>query len=173
MAIRTIEKTIGNSVYTFNTMNTGNRVQFLARVTKAFGPSVGAFFGGISSNGAPDDVDTLEALKAQAALDNYEEGAKPLSSEQEILIAKQNDKQQKAMFEGVTKAVELLVTNLDKEIVPQLIKDLVTKSEVSIDNKPVNYDQDFDDLGDLFKLLIEILTENFGSVFTLGSVIKV
>ena len=172
MAIRTVEKTIGDHVYSFNTMNTGKRIGFLSRITKAFGSSITAFFGAVGGNTSPTDVDTLEAIKAQESLNYGIEGAKALTSEQEILLSKHADKQQQAMFDGITKAVELLVGNMDKENVEVLIKDLIVKSEVTIDNRPVNYDNDFDDLGDLFTLLIGIVQENFGSVFTMGSGIK-
>ena len=172
MAIRTVDKTIGDNVYSFNTMNTGKRIGFLTRITKAFGSSITAFFGAVGGNTSPEDTDTLEAIKAQEALNYLIEGAKALTSEQEILLSKHADKQQQAMFAGITQAVELLVGNMDKENVEVLIKDLIVKSEVTIDNRPVNYDNDFDDLGDLFTLLIDIVQENFGSVFTMGSGIK-
>lgn len=172
MAIRTVDKTIGDHVYSFNTMNTGKRVNFLTRITKAFGSSVTTFFGAVGGSSSPADVETLEALKAQEALNYSIEGAKALTSEQEILLSKHADKQQQAMFEGITKAVQLLVENMDKENVEVLIKDLVIKSEVSVDNRPVNYDNDFENLADLFGLLVEIVQEN-GLVFLTGNGIKV
>jgi len=162
MAIRTIEKTIGNSVYSFNTMNTGKRVEFLARITKAFGASITAFFN--STDTAPDDVDTLEAIKAFSE-------AKPLTPEQEVLLAKKQEKDNVKMSDNITKAVELLIQNMDKENVPALIKDLTVRSEVVINGKPLtNYDTEIEDLGELFQLLFSIVQENFGSVFTLSGV---
>lgn len=171
MAIRTVEKTIGEHVYSFNTMNTGKRMNFLTRMTKAFGESIPAFFGAVGGAGSASDVETLEAIKVQEALSFGIEGAKALTSEQEVLLSKHAEKQHQAYFDGITKAVGLLVNNMDKENVEVLIKDLIIKSEVSVDSRPVNYDNDFEELFDLFTLLFAIVQEN--GFFPMGNGIRV
>jgi len=159
MAIRTVEKTIGDSLYKINTMNNDKRIPLLARITKVFGQSLSAIFGGGES--APQDVDTLEAIKADQA-------GKTLTQEQEILLAKKAERDQQLFSESLSKAVGFLTSNMDKEDVPALIKELFDKSQVVKENTVVTYNDV--ELGELFQILLFIVQENFGSVFQLGGI---
>ena len=70
---------------------------------------------------------------------------------------------------GLQKAVELLVDNMDKEDVEQLIVDLM--KTVLKDGKPLNFNSEFTaDYGKLFKILVEVVKVNFGSLFQLSGI---
>ncbi len=159
MAIKTVEKMIGDSLFKINTMNNDKRIPLLARITKVFGQSLSAIFGGGES--APQDVETLEAVKANDA-------EQPLTQEQEILLAKKAEKDQQLFSESLSKAVGFLTSNMDKEDVPALIKELFDKSQVVKENTVVTYNDV--ELGELFQILLFIVQENFGSVFQLGGI---
>jgi len=159
MAIRTVEKTIGDSLFKINTMNNDKRIPLLARITKVFGQSLSAIFGGGES--APQDVETLEAIKASNA-------GQPLTQEQEILLAKKAEKDQQLFSDSLSKAVGFLTTNMDAETVPAIIKDLFRESQVVKDNTVIGFNDV--ELGELFHILVFIAQENFGSVFQLGGI---
>jgi len=70
--------------------------------------------------------------------------------------------------DGFLKAATLLVENMDKEDVVQLIKNLV--SSCRRDNKDINFDQDYScNYGELVKVLIEVVKFNFSDVFPKGA----
>jgi len=64
--------------------------------------------------------------------------------------------------DAIQKAVSLLVQNLDKDDVNDLIKGLL--SNTTVDGQPINYDLEFmGDLGTLFKVLKFVVGANYGS----------
>lgn len=64
--------------------------------------------------------------------------------------------------DAIQKAVSLLVQNLDKDDVNDLIKGLL--SNTTVDGQSVNYDLEFmGDLGTLFKVLKLVVGANYGS----------
>ncbi len=160
MAIKTVEKQIGDSIFKINTMNNDNRIPLLVRVTKLFSQSLSAIFGG--SESAPQDVETMEAMEvAQINPD-------ALTSEQKVLLAKKAEKDQEIFANSLSKAAGFLVENLDKEDVYLLTKDLFNKSQVVKDNQTVGYNDL--ELGELFQVIFFIINENFSSVFQLGGI---
>lgn len=161
MAIKTVEKQIGDSLFKINTMNNDKLVPFLARLTKVFGQSLTAVFGGNDS--APQDIETLEAIKASQL-------GSPLTQEQEILLAKKAEQDQKLFADNLSKAVSFLVDNMGKEDVPALIKELFIASQVVRDGSTSTVGYNDVDLGELFQVLLFIVQENFGSVFRLGGI---
>jgi hypothetical protein len=69
--------------------------------------------------------------------------------------------------ESFSKAVNLLVENMDKEDVVELIKNLV--NGVRKNNKDINFEMDFAaNYGELSQLLIEVCKYNYSSVFQNG-----
>jgi len=72
--------------------------------------------------------------------------------------------------EAVGNLIEGLVDNIDNADVEKLIVNLV--STVVKDNMAINFDEEFGaNYGDLFVIVKEVFTHNFGSVFSLvGSV---
>lgn len=74
--------------------------------------------------------------------------------------------------EAVGNLIEGLVDNIDNADVEKLIQNLV--STVVKDNMAINFDEEFGgNYGDLFVIVKEVFTHNFGSVFSLvGSVSK-
>ena len=67
--------------------------------------------------------------------------------------------------EGLTKAVTLLVENMDKVGFETLVKDLL--SQTTKEGKEIMFDLEFAGAYDtLFELIMEVVKFNFGSVFT-------
>lgn len=160
MAIETKEKQIGSSSFKINTMANGKRMKYMTRLTKVFGGSLTAMFGG--GDTAPVDVDTLQAVKAS------QEGS-PLTPEQEVLLAKKAEKDQELFAANITKATNLLVEGLDKEDVTVLVKELYNDSQVKKDDKLADFDHGIE-FGELLQVLYWVVQENFGSVFQLGGI---
>lgn len=166
MAIETKEKQIGSSSFKINTMANGKRMKYMTRLTKVFGGSLTAMFGGGES--APVDVDTLAAMKAKE-LAEVSVDAPALTPEQEVLLAKKAEKDQEMFAANITKAVNLLVEGLDKEDVGVLVKELYNDSQVQKEGKLADYDNGIE-FGELLQVLYWIVQENFGSVFQLGGI---
>jgi hypothetical protein len=76
-------------------------------------------------------------------------------------------KTQTVSADGLTKAVELLVENMDKVNFEVFIKDLL--SATTVNNREINFDMEFAGRYNvLFELVFEVVKFNFGSVFTKG-----
>lgn len=156
MAIETKEKQIGENTFRINTYATGKSVGFLLRLTKVMGESIPTFFATIASNVEDyTDVTTLTPEEFAA----YEAN----------ILAKKN----KLMFDGIAKAVNLIVSNLDKDNVPELIEQMVKQAQTQKNGVLVNYEGDFAGSGisDLVQVLYFIIEENYAKAF-LENVIK-
>lgn len=69
--------------------------------------------------------------------------------------------------DGLVKAVHLLVENMDKEDVVELVKNLV--NGVRKDNKDINFEIEFaGNYGELIQILVEVCKYNYASVFQNG-----
>ena len=156
MGIETKEKQIGENTFKINTYATGKSVGFLLRLTKVLGESIPTFFSTLAS-ATEDYVDTTGFTDEEFA--NYEAG----------VAAKKN----KAMFDGIAKAVGLIVSNLDKDNVPELIEQMVKQAQTQKNSVLVNYESDFagNGISDLVQLLYFIIEENYAKAF-LENVIK-
>jgi len=69
--------------------------------------------------------------------------------------------------DNLLKAANLLVENMDKEDIVELIKNLV--KGVRVDNKELNFEMDFaGNYGELLSVLTQVIKYNFSSVFPNG-----
>lgn len=155
MAIETKSKVIGDNTFKINTYSTGKNVAFLVRLTKVLGESIPAFFSGLQAEVEDEDFANM--------------------SEEEFAAheKKAENKQGKAFFDAVGKAVHLLVANMDKDNVPELIETMIKQASTQKNDQLVNYESDFAGAGisDLLQVLYFIIEENYGKVF-LASAIK-
>ena len=73
---------------------------------------------------------------------------------------------------NIFKAIDLLVDNLDKDDVSQLIEQMIKAAQTMKDNKELHYETDFagDSVGDLFQVLMFIVQENYSKVFPVGAI---
>ena len=144
MAIETKEVVIGNSNFSINTYATGKSVNILTRLTKVFGEAIPTFFARVAESVDTEGMtkEQIEAIQAQGVMD------------------------------AAKRAVGVLVSNLDKEDVAALLKDIVMSASTLKDNKPINYENDFSgsDISDLIQLVIFIVMENYGKVFRVSGI---
>jgi len=83
------------------------------------------------------------------------------------LFASTDQKDQSVSVDGLTKAVELLVDNMDRVNFETFVKELLCQTTVN--NREINFEIEFAGKYDtLLELLIEVIKFNFGSVFTKG-----
>ena len=76
------------------------------------------------------------------------------------------------VFQAASKAVHVLVNNMDKDNVPELIEQMVKVAQTTKDDKLINYETDFagSKIGDLIQVLIFIVMENYGNVFQASAI---
>lgn len=154
MGIETKSKVIGDNTFKINTYATGKNVAFLVRLTKVLGESIPAFFAGLQEEIEDQDFASM--------------------SEEEFIAyeKKAEAKQGKKFFDAVGKAVHLLVANMDKDNVPELIESMVKQASTQKNDQLVNYESDFagDGISDLLQVLYFIIEENYGKVFLAGAI---
>lgn len=79
------------------------------------------------------------------------------------------DEESSVEMDGLQKAVNLLVENMDKEDVTQLIIELIRT--VHKNGQSINFDMEFTgNYQKLFLILAEVLKVNFGSLFQLSAI---